>query len=159
MFAGLVSSRRKAKVRGYRARTFEPTGVIHCGLEGQGSNGADTRHSHHPHADLILRRRTLHTAIQLEIVLKEDRAGIKQWNDRMSENFIHLDHGPHEAVKAAVLHSSWQTNTEDLQQPRTSLAKSIVFFSKAFLVLSNARIPCASRLFMCTGLNQPVRSI
>lgn len=45
------------------------------------------------------------------------------------------------------------------KRPRTSFARSIVLLSKALRQLNSARVPCASLLFMWTGLNQPVRRI
>lgn len=42
-------------------------------------------------------------------------------------------------------------------RPRTSVARLIVFFNNALRVLSEARTLCASRLFVCTELNEPVR--
>ncbi len=56
-----------------------------------------------------------HPAIQFKIVLEQDSTGIKQRNDRVRENFIHLDHRSHETVEATVFDGSGKANAEDLQ--------------------------------------------
>ncbi len=81
---------------------FESIGVIDCSFECQSCNRSYTRHCHHPHAHRVLRCRALHASIQFQIVLKEDRTGIKQRKNRVREHFIHLEHGSDEGVEGTV---------------------------------------------------------
>ena len=148
MLARLIAPWCQPKMSGNRARPFEARRIVNGSLEGQRGNRPNTRNGHYPEADLIPGGGTFDTAVQFKKVLIQDQSRIEQRDNRMRQDFIHFNHRTDEAVKAAMLHCLGKTEAEDLQQPAHFIGEINCLVSNALRVLSKARTPCASRLFM-----------
>jgi len=106
MLSRLKAPWRQAKVCSNCTRTFEPARIVDSRLECKGCNGANAGDGHHTHLNFVLRCRTFHGSIQLEVALEQDHPCIKQRNDRMRQNVNHLDHRPYQAIKRPMFHCS-----------------------------------------------------
>lgn len=96
--------------------------------------------------------------VQVRCMLIQNHTCIQERHHGMRQNVIHFDQWPDDTIELPCFTVFGRRMPNISNSPRTSLARSIVFFSNALRVLSKARMPWASRLFICTGLNQPVRS-
>ena len=85
MFIRLMSSRCQSKMRGNRAGALEASGIIDSSLEGQSGNRADTRHSHHAHAYVIVACRAFDPPVKFQKVLIQHEPRIKEWHQRMCQ--------------------------------------------------------------------------